>query len=88
MVLCRTFHTATEQGQGPTPIVPHCSGSGPGPCPSTGHSQCDYTITESCVLQLDSLFLYVEAPNCLTKSTLGKFFLAEFALVSNDNGIQ
>ena len=29
MVLCRTFHTAPEQGQGLTPIVPHCSGSGP-----------------------------------------------------------
>ena len=32
MVLCRTFHIAPEQGQGPTPIVPHCSS--PGPCPS------------------------------------------------------
>ena len=33
-----------HRGQGLTPIVPHCSGSGPGPCPATGHSQCDYTI--------------------------------------------
>ena len=40
-----TFHTAPEQAQGPTPIVPHCSGSGPGACPDTAHSQCDYTIT-------------------------------------------
>ena len=45
MVLCRTFDTALEQGQGPTPIVPHCSGSGPGACPGTGHSECDCTIT-------------------------------------------
>ena len=44
IVLCGTFHTAPEQGQGLTPIVPHCSGSGPSPCPSTGHSQCDYTV--------------------------------------------
>ena len=44
MVLCRTFHTGPKQGQGLTPIVPHYSGSGPSPCPSTGHSQCDYTI--------------------------------------------
>ena len=30
--------------QGATPIVPHCSGSGPAPahCPGTGHSKCDY----------------------------------------------
>ena len=28
-------------------IVPHCSGSGPGPCPGTGHNQCDYTITDT-----------------------------------------
>ena len=34
MVLCRTCHTAPDQGQGLTPIVPHCSGSGP--CPSPG----------------------------------------------------
>ena len=40
VVLCRTFHIAPEQGQGPTPIVPHCSG----PCPGTGHNQCDYTV--------------------------------------------
>ena len=46
MVLCITFHIAPEQGQGLTLIVPHCSGSGAGPCscPGTGHSQCDYTI--------------------------------------------
>ena len=44
MVLCRTFYTAPEQGQGLTPIVPHCSGSGPSPCPGTRHSQCDYTV--------------------------------------------
>ena len=31
MVLCRTFHTVTEQGQGPTPIVSRCSGSSLGP---------------------------------------------------------
>ena len=43
IVLCRTFHTAPVQGQGLAPIVPHCSDSGPGPCPSTGHNQCDYT---------------------------------------------
>ena len=24
MVVCRTFRTAPEQEQGPTPIVPHC----------------------------------------------------------------
>ena len=41
---CRTFHTVPEQGQGPIPIVPHCSGSGSGPCPGPGHSQRDYTI--------------------------------------------
>ena len=40
MVLCRTFHTAPEQGWELTPIVLHCSGSGPSP----GHGQCDYTI--------------------------------------------
>ena len=45
MVLCRTFHIALEQGHGLTLIIPHCSGSGPGPCPGTGHSQCDNTIT-------------------------------------------
>ena len=45
MVLCGTFHTAPGHGQGLTPIVPHCSTSGPGPCPGTGHSQCDYTKT-------------------------------------------
>ena len=45
MVLCRAFHTAPKQGQGPTPIVRHCSSSDPGPCPGTGHSPCDYTIT-------------------------------------------
>ena len=44
MVLCRTFHTALEQGQGPTPIVHYCSGCGPCTCPGTGHGQCDYTI--------------------------------------------
>ena len=44
MVLCRTFHTAPEQRRGPTPIVPHCSGSGSSSCPGTGHRQCDYTI--------------------------------------------
>ena len=38
-VLCTTFHTAPEQGQGPTPIAPHCSGSDPSPCPGTGYSQ-------------------------------------------------
>ena len=43
IVLCRTCHTAPEQGQGPPPIVPNCSGSGPGPCAGTGHSQYDYT---------------------------------------------
>ena len=43
MVLCRTFDTTPEQGQGLTPIVPHCSGPGPSPC--TGRSQCYYTIT-------------------------------------------
>ena len=43
MVLCRTFHITPEQGRGSlTPIVPHCSGFGP--CPGTGHSQCDYSI--------------------------------------------
>ena len=44
MVLCRTFYTAPEQGPGPTPIVPHCSGYGPGPSLGIGHSQCDYII--------------------------------------------
>ena len=39
VVLCRNFHTAPEQDQGPTPIVPNCSGSGP--CPGAGGSQCD-----------------------------------------------
>ena len=28
IVLCRTFQTAPQQGQRPTPIVPHFSGSG------------------------------------------------------------
>ena len=42
MVLSRTFHTAPEQGHGLTPIVLHFSG--PGPCPGTVHSQCDYTL--------------------------------------------
>ena len=45
-VLCRTFHTEPKQVQGLTPIVHHCSGSGPGPCPGTGHSECDYTISK------------------------------------------
>ena len=40
--LCRTFLTAPEQG--PTPFVPHCSGSDYSPYPSTTHSQCDNTI--------------------------------------------
>ena len=31
-------------GQGQTPIHAYCSGSVPGPCPGTGHSQCDYAI--------------------------------------------
>ena len=44
VVWFRNFHTAPEQGQEPTPIVPYCSVSGPGLCPGTGHSQCDYTI--------------------------------------------
>ena len=35
-----TFHTAPEQGKGPTLIPPYCSD----PCPGTGHSQCDDTI--------------------------------------------
>ena len=37
MVLCRTFHTAPEQGQGLTPIVPYGSGSVmvPVPVPDT-----------------------------------------------------
>ena len=43
--VCRTFHTASEQGQGLTPIIPHSPGSDPGPCPGTSHSKCDYTIT-------------------------------------------
>ena len=30
MALCRNSHTAFEHGQGPTPIVPDCSGPGPG----------------------------------------------------------
>ena len=30
MVLCRIFLTAPDQGQGPTLIVPYCSGSGSG----------------------------------------------------------
>ena len=50
MALCRIFHTASEQEQGPIPIVPHCSGSSPAPCPGTGHSQCDYTIHPSTLL--------------------------------------
>ena len=73
MVLCRTFHTAPEQGQGPTciasivlvpvpvpvpvpdtasvitPLTCFCTSlnkhAGSSPCPGTGHSQCDYTIT-------------------------------------------
>ena len=47
MLLCRTFHTAPEQGWGLTPVVPHCSGSSPGPCPGTGHNQC-YTTNRTC----------------------------------------
>ena len=35
MVLRRTFHTAPEQEQGPTPIVPHCSDSDHLPVPDT-----------------------------------------------------
>ena len=46
MVLCRTFHTASEQRPGPTPIAPYCSGCGPGPCHGTGHSQCANTIIQ------------------------------------------
>ena len=57
MVLCRTFHTTPEQGQGPTPIVPHCSGSSPCSCPGTGHRRCDYTIRMEGVG-----LLYVYAP--------------------------
>ena len=51
MALCRTFHTAPVYGQRLTPIVPHFSGSGPGPCPGTGHSQCDYTIMAPLVIK-------------------------------------
>ena len=40
VVLCRTFRSASEQGQGPPPIAPYCFGSGPG----TGHSQSDAAI--------------------------------------------
>ena len=39
VVLC-TPHCSTLTETGPTPIVPHCSGSGP----CTWHSQCDWTI--------------------------------------------
>ena len=44
--LCRTFHTAREQGQELTAYCPHCRGSGTG----TGHSDSgnimrDYTIS-------------------------------------------
>ena len=46
MVLCRTFHAAPEQEQGPTSIVTHCPGSGP--CLGTGHSLCDYTMKQTC----------------------------------------
>ena len=37
---------------GLTFLVPHCSGSSPGPCPGTGHSQCVYTTKEVCMLRL------------------------------------
>ena len=58
MVLCRTIHPAPEQGQGPASVVPYCSGSGPGPCPSTGHSQCDYTIMECRILNHERLSFF------------------------------
>ena len=41
MKLCRNFHIATEAGQGPRPIVPHCCGSGP------ASTQCEYAISDS-----------------------------------------
>ena len=47
MFLCRTFHTVPEQGQGMTPIV-LSSGSGPGLCFGTRHSQCDYPMNCLC----------------------------------------
>ena len=56
MVLYRTFHTAPEQGQGLTPIVPYYSGSGPVSCPGTGHSQCDYTIRGGFKPKMNRLF--------------------------------
>ena len=46
IVLCRTYHTAPDLGQGPPPIVPQCFlKHGPGPGPGTGHSKCDLTTT-------------------------------------------
>ena len=56
MVICRTFHTAPEQEQGVTPIVPHCSDSGSGLGLSTGHSQCDYTISTHALLNAQRWF--------------------------------
>ena len=40
-----TLHLVLKKGL--TPIVSHCSDSGPCLCPGTGHSQCDYTIKGS-----------------------------------------
>ena len=68
MVLCRTFYTAPEQGQGPTPIVPYCSGSGP----STRHSHCDYTIK---VYSLGTIAIAVAIATAIYLSKLIGYFI-------------
>ena len=69
MVVYGTFHSAPEQGQGPTPIVPHCSD------PSPGHSQCNYTALRFMFRFFQQVYLvtYVEVLIyivCCTESLL------------------
>ena len=52
MVVCfyvEPFTLHLNKGQVLTPIVLHCSCSGPGPipCPGTGHSRCDYSTSRT-----------------------------------------
>ena len=43
MKQCGGFHITPEPGQGPRPIVPHCSGPSLGP--GLGSAWCEYTLT-------------------------------------------
>ena len=54
IVLCRTFHTPPELRQGPTPIVHHCSGSGPGL--GTEHRWCDHDQCNNSFTNTERLF--------------------------------